>query len=911
MTVLTLALILGSISVASAASGKVKLTDIADNTNEEAIQVTYDLGIVTGTPEGAYEPEKAVNRAEFAALITRALAIPESALASYSSTTFKDTSGYGWAVPYLAILQQRGIMKGDGYGNAMPGRTITPNEAVTMVLRAIGYTDNASVLVGQWPANYVALGQSQNLYAKVANDLQMNKASAAQMVYNVLTTQLVQVDANSTVKYLFDSDNVTIAEEQSLLTMNLDCKRDPRGGGKKIVQYSDAETSKINLLPNVGAYGVLYRSNADNEVVALTKVETQFLAGRLTFKTSGADAGKIDKFQAVDGTKYTLSTSSPDAENNRIAPAVWAEQFNTGNGNLTSVPSGSAIFLNGDGVASLTNAELDNYVFYNDAGILDNQAAFLIVAAKVSGQTITDLRSVAIWNADYRGDTFLYESGQIDNTRFNGHDFPLDVNNARDDYGYVLAGVDSLDDITADNVVYIYKNDAKKIARIDVGTATQSGTVTNVNTADSERTVGGQVLVVAPYSGHDKDGVDTVGNEGTALLDIYGRIYDFKLGEASKGNFAVLTGTNSSTASASGSFENLQFKLFDKAGNDTVYTMKSPFEFTDTNNYFWTAVRTYNIYRGVVPTPAKSNPLAWSPTYATGVGAPFAEGTLIEYKISGGNISEIPAVGTPVGAGLGHVNPAGSILTIKGRTGGIIIESNALVYVQDGTDYSIGSVKDLVDKDIDAAFQYITNSKGNIAALRVDTSDAGAQNVFVMINSIPEGWNNGGRADIVNGLDFTSGSNATAKPWFYTNDGLPSELGTSSRGSYSTMVKFRIGEDGILKNAGRLDSVFDDVNKDGVDNDGPGSTSTNPTITGVLFGEWNSGSGGTFQIQTTVGGVYMPIAFEANTVLYKYEGGSWVAYRPTEGNFKADAAGTTYQFLKTDLKKTYDVIIKL
>jgi hypothetical protein len=249
MTVLTLALILGSISMASAASGKVRLTDIADNANEEAIQVAYDLGIVTGTPEGAYEPEKAVNRAEFAALIVRALAIPDSALASYSSTTFKDTSGYTWAVPYLAILQQRGIMKGDGYGNAMPGRTITPNEAVTMVLRAVGYTDNASVLVGQWPANYVALGQNQLLYSNVGNDTQMNKASAAQMIYNALTVQLVQVDANSTVSYLWDRIEDGTQNERNLLTTGLDCWQD----GKKIVSYADAKASKINLIPRVGA----------------------------------------------------------------------------------------------------------------------------------------------------------------------------------------------------------------------------------------------------------------------------------------------------------------------------------------------------------------------------------------------------------------------------------------------------------------------------------------------------------------------------------------------------------------------------------------------------------------------------------------------------------------------------------
>ena len=280
MTVLTLALILGSISMASAAKGDPKLTDIEGNANEEAIQVAYDLGIVTGTPEGAYEPAKAVNRAEFAALIARALAIPDSALATYTSTTFKDTSGYGWAVSYLAFCQQKGIMKGDGYGNAMPGRTISPNEAVTMILRAIGYTDNASVLVGQWPANYVSLGQSFLIYNNVSSDTQLDKANAAQMIYNGLTVQLVQVDANSTVISLWDDQNsLTRQLPRTLLTAGLDCRYE----GKKVVTYEDASASKIALTDKVGAYGVLYKSNKDNEVVALTEVETVFIPGKFAF----------------------------------------------------------------------------------------------------------------------------------------------------------------------------------------------------------------------------------------------------------------------------------------------------------------------------------------------------------------------------------------------------------------------------------------------------------------------------------------------------------------------------------------------------------------------------------------------------------------------------------------------------
>jgi hypothetical protein len=730
-----------------------------------------------------------------------------------------------------------------------------------MVLRTIGYTDNASVLVGQWPANYIALGQNLILYENVSNDLQMNKASAAQMIYNVLTKQLVQVDANSTVSYLWDRIEDGTQKERSLLTTGLNCYADNEGN-KKVVTEVDAARSKINLLPKVGAYGILYKSNVDDEVVALTNVETKFLAGRFMFKSNG----EIDVFQSADGTKYTLAGGSTATW---TSPKDWAQAFNS-TGSAISAPAGNVIFLNGDTKTSLTKTQSVSYVVDDPDGIgntaAKNQAAFLNIAAKVSGLTITDLRSVAIWVAenkgdDIKGDTFLYAAGQIDGKKFNGHDFPLDVNNEVDDYGYVLAGVNSLDDLASDNVVYLYKNDANKISRIDVGTETQSGTVTNVNKADFVRTIGGRTLAIAPYDGHNKAAVDTAGNEGTALLDIYDRIYDFQLGEASKGNFAVYLAHDNYLGAT-------QVKIFDKTGKEVIYNV------TDT--------ATINTLNGL------------------------DEGALIEYKISAGKLSEVTefvlkANSTPSG----KVNTTGSILTIGSVNH--MIDSGVLVYIKDGSDYSLGSIKDL--KDIDRPFWFIkgtsTESKG-VGALIVDANDAGAQSVFVMINSVSKGWDNGD-IDVVTGLSFADGANAASKSWNYVASTLISTdlnaypayfTGTDNRGHYNMMVKFRIDESGVLKSATLLNTL--------TDKDNP----TNPVKVGT-FRTWNpGGSDGSFSINTTVSAVDTLITFEANAVLYKIVGGSWTAMRASEGNFKADDIGTLYTFLKTDLGKAYDVIIK-
>jgi hypothetical protein len=921
MTVLTLALILGSISVASAASGKVRLTDIDGNTNEEAIQVNYDLGIVEGTPEGAYEPDKAVNRAEFAALIARALKVPDSALATYTGTTFQDTSGYGWAVPYLAYCQQKGIMKGDGYGNAMPGRTISPNEAVTMILRAIGYTDNASVLVGQWPANYVALGQNHNLYEDVSSDVQMNKASAAQMIYNALTVQLVQVDANSLVTLLYDSDAAGLAK--TLLTTYLNCYRDSSGAdryGKKIITYADAASSKINLIEKVGAYGILYRSNVDKEAVALTEVETVFLAGKFAYSTSTdyPNIGEVNTFNASDGTKYNLSNDAKAVVERIVAGAksntatttdgafhITYESFNNGN-DSSSVRSYVTKYK-----SIYSEADYQNYLStHHDSGgnpvKPDTNKPLLIVAARVSGVTVLDLHSVAVWDATVSGygDTFLYESGQVDGKKFNGHDFPLDLNNERDDYGYVLAGVDSLEDLAVDNVVYLYKNDNKKIVRIDVGTETQSGVITNINTADAQRTVGGKVLDDAlPYRHSTMSDMDLVNNEGTALLDLYGRTYAFRLGDASKGNYAVVSGSDNTGLGG------VQYKLFDKTGNNTVY--------------------------GVTKSSGIQNgDAAW--------------GQLVKYTLAGGSLSKL---GTATGYGsvkydgsYGAVNKAGTILTVNtnasGDTESQLIDSGVLVYVYDGadgdyanSDYSVGSINDLLDNKLTYAFQYYVNpDTKRVAALLINEVDAGAQNLFVMINSITIGSDGvGGEIDVVGGLSFADGRNAAGKVWNYIdgslnslkvnndiNNNLVSLSGptdtspTVGRGRYPMMIKFRIGEDGVLRAAQRLDA--DALYANSTDTTG---RSNNPTITGAAIynfgatGEpwYTPGGGGTFSLQY---GVNDFATFEADTVLYKVDGSVWTAMSPSVGNLKNDEGLGRYTFLKTDPdSKAYDVIIKI
>ena len=422
--VLVLSLVLGSFSMAFAATpASTGLSDIDGIDNEAAIQVSYDLGIVTGNPDGTFLPEKAVTRAEFAAMITRALAIPDSALAGYTSTSFKDTTGYGWAVPYLAFCQSKGILLGDGAGNVMPGRTINTNEAVTMVLRSIGYTSNSAELVGVWPANYVTLAQDLDLYGDVAAVTSVDKANAAQIIYNALTVNKVQVA----------TDGTTTVGTKSMLTSGLDCTSTDR-----LVSYG--EDAVINITPYVGAYASVYM-NSDDEIVAV-KEKSTFITG-----TFNAAHNEFD----VDGTTYT------------VTPA-------------TNVTYGAILNTDTATAAGLVNAP----------GAYPADVTYTM-AADLSGKTVKGIYSITQWvvSADERVDSGIQD--EIADNKILNTDFYEDDDDAIDPATFQLIGVTSLDKIAKDNVVYVYEDSSNKVVKVAVGTETVEGTITAFNTDDGAK----------------------------------------------------------------------------------------------------------------------------------------------------------------------------------------------------------------------------------------------------------------------------------------------------------------------------------------------------------------------------------------------------------------------------------------
>lgn len=95
------------------------------------IEYLATLGIITGYPDGAFEPGGKVTRAEMSALLMRASGEAEGEF----SSEFSDVAEDHWAYKYISEAASEGIVKGYPDQTFRPNGQITRAEGVAMIVR--------------------------------------------------------------------------------------------------------------------------------------------------------------------------------------------------------------------------------------------------------------------------------------------------------------------------------------------------------------------------------------------------------------------------------------------------------------------------------------------------------------------------------------------------------------------------------------------------------------------------------------------------------------------------------------------------------------------------------------------------------------------------------------------------------
>lgn len=284
--------------------------DIKDTRFEEPVQVLAALGIMVGDKEsGLIRPDDEIKRSEVAKMAIHALGLEDVAESSRHKSNFHDVADDHWATGYINVAHSQGIVIGDPDGNFRPNDSITYAEAMTMLVRILGYEPVAETK-GGYPSGYVVVGSDKGLNKNVSgtSNEAILRGDVAYMTYNALTVKLMeQVGFGNNLSYeevdktlLEDRLGVTKGEGQITAIEGTSLTGDStlKKGQVQIDEDEIFETSyNIN---NLLGYKVVYYSiendNGENEIILATLKKD-------ANKTLTINADLFDKVTEKSGNK--------------------------------------------------------------------------------------------------------------------------------------------------------------------------------------------------------------------------------------------------------------------------------------------------------------------------------------------------------------------------------------------------------------------------------------------------------------------------------------------------------------------------------------------------------------------------------------------------------------------------------
>ena len=523
----------------NAAQSNAAYSDIEGTACEGAVNVLSALKVVDGFTDGTYKPEQTVTRAQMAKLIVTALGVADYATAKTSK--FVDMGAATWAIPYVEYAANLNIVNGVGNGKFNPNGLVTYEQAATMIVRALGYTDQCKEMNGTWPAVYIQKAMALNIFEDVANGGAngANRGDVAIMLYNALDIAQVYADGDGATQAKSGNNDTTyngkgIKGVTMMGTLNKN--------GKSVygtITSTQVDNAKLNIRSYLGAAGK-YTADKNGDILALGDIKSTFITGDIK------SDGKLD----VDGTSYTINDDA------------LAKLNETGGSDSVKTASDVKI-VNG----STTDEAIST------ANIKAMNDTTVTLAAEVSGKTIKHIYSVATWEENQAEKVSDADLTQITkNKRLLTVDFSKDDDNNIDETSFILNGVSKLSDIKADNVVYVYQNADNKISRVDVGTKVVTGEVSKIR--DNKATIDGTEYKLAKTM-HAVANLSKIeaGDKVTLYLDYAGKIFDYDLDESTSGDYAVLVSANNTVPSKDATASDAKVQLFTADGNATVYNV--------------------------------------------------------------------------------------------------------------------------------------------------------------------------------------------------------------------------------------------------------------------------------------------------------------------------------------------------
>ncbi len=345
-----MAVVFAIIAAAGVLGAPVSAKEFEDVTSKypysKAIDVLSSLGIFDGMEDGQFHPDSKLTRAEFAAIVIRALKLENAAQASESGGNFVDVENH-WARGYINLAAQSGYVSGMDNTHFNPDDNITFEQAIKVLVCITGFQSYAE-LQGGYPSGYI----------KVASDSEITK--------NISMSGSAELDRGQTAQLLFDTMNADMLKSSGTVKLGYETmQRD----GTLMDEFSDYADEK-GIVSSVGSTSIDGQAGTSQNDYVVIRTESGDLRAN-TGKTDAAellgrevrfytDASEDNDYTLLyikpTGNNKTLSISSEDLDD--VTPEKSYSYYVGGKSKKANLDENVSYIYNGEYAEELTDAEL-------------------------------------------------------------------------------------------------------------------------------------------------------------------------------------------------------------------------------------------------------------------------------------------------------------------------------------------------------------------------------------------------------------------------------------------------------------------------------------------------------------------------------------------------------------------------
>lgn len=531
--------------------------DISDTKYAEAAELLGALGIMVGDAEsGAFRPNDPILRSEMAKVAVYSIGLEDVVKSSNGITKFPDVPADHWATGAINTADQQGLVVGDTEGTFRPDDNVTFEEAVAIIVRALGY-EPAAEDKGGFPTGYMYIASSNQLLRGIdatAAEPAM-RGDIAQLVFNAMTVNLMeQVGYGSSISYevvdktlLYDKLNVEKAYGQITATGETSLS-----GGSTTAEDRIQINDKLYLMGDTNAtqmlgYNVLYYARIDKT----TDEKTLILVTEQPNKNNTLTLNSTD---IVDVTGDTTDKRTVE---------YWADRNTDRRTKTVSIDPNAIYIYNGKYKTGLTNEDLKPAS--GNLVLLDTNLNSMYNVVFVNHFT-----NLVV-------DTVSEITGRVTDKYLNGS-LVFDKDNADVKYSIIKDGAKiDISDLKEWNVISYTISDDKNLIKAYVSDASITGTVNEIS-EDGYRIGDSETLYekATSYPNEIK-----LRDRGTFYLDIEDKIAAVNTKATNESaittNYAYLV-----DAALKDSFDKVgQFKLFTKTGETVVMESATKLRFNE------------------------------------------------------------------------------------------------------------------------------------------------------------------------------------------------------------------------------------------------------------------------------------------------------------------------------------------